>query len=194
MQFEIYEQFYLTTYINCRKSGGSMVDTPQLYHQLPLLPYRFRYVGFLLIILSFGAAYLYFWGGRPAFFEIPVFAIVTSYVETRWMVIAQTNALDEIAVVFGILGLLFVGFSREKQEKTGYNPLRVKAIFYSVYIAAGLWILVYLTIFGWPIIVISATIFILFLLTYIITFRFLLFKKNVEVSNTNQLNSLDKEK
>ena len=164
-----------------------MADTPQSYHQLPLLPYRFRYVGLFLILLSFGAAYLYFWGGRPDFFEIPVFAIVTSYAETRWMIVAQTNALDEIAVVFGILGLLFIGFSREKQEIAGYNPVRVKALFYSVYIAAGLWILIYLTIFGWPIIIISAMIFILFLLTYIITFRFLLFKKNIEVSSINQL-------
>lgn len=41
------------------------------------------------------------------------------------MVVAQTNALDEIAVVFGILGLLFFGFSREKQENSEYDPIRL---------------------------------------------------------------------
>jgi hypothetical protein len=160
-----------------------MANGSESHYQLPLLPYRFRYVGYALILFSFGAAYLYFWGGRPSFFELPVFAIVTSYVETRWMVVAQTNALDEIAVVFGILGLLFAGFSRERQEKIEYNPVRVKALFYSVYTAAGLWILFYLLIFGWPIIVVSAFIFIIFLLAYIVTFRFLLIKNKLEMNN-----------
>ncbi len=114
-----------------------MGNTPQSNYRLPFLPYRFRYVSFLLLIISFVAAYFYFWGGRPAFFEIPVFAIVTSYAETRWMVVAQTNALDEIAVVFGILGLLFLGFSREKQENNEYDPIRLKALLYSVSVVSG---------------------------------------------------------
>jgi hypothetical protein len=51
-----------------------MAKGSESHYQLPLLPYRFRYVGYALILFSFGAAYLYFWGGRPSFFEIPVFA------------------------------------------------------------------------------------------------------------------------
>ncbi len=167
-----------------------MAETPHSYRSLPLLSYRFRYVGFILIIFSLGAAYLYFWGGRPSFFEVPVFAIVTSYAETRWWVAAKTNALDEIAMIFGLIGLLFVGFSREKQESITHDYLRQKAIFYAVYITAGIWILMYLTIFGWPIIVLSASIFILFLLAYTVTFRFLLIKKSVEVSTKKQTKNI----
>lgn len=141
------------------------------YQPLPLLPYRFRFVGYALILLSFGAAYLYFWGGRPAFFEVPVFAIITSYVETRWFVLAQTNLLDEMAVVFAILGLLCVGFSKEKKESKQLDRIRGRALLNSVYIISVVWIVLYLTIFGWPMIIVSATIFMVFLATYIIVFR-----------------------
>lgn len=168
-----------------------MAHAPRSYHVIPLLPYHFRYVGFLLIIISFGAAYLYFWGGRPSLFEIPVLAIVTSYAETRWMVVAQTNALDEIAMICGLMGLLFLGFSREKKESVTINKARVKAIFYAVYSTAGLWIFIYLTIFGWPIIVLSASIFILFLLTYIVMFRFLLLKNSVDVPGKKQSKNIE---
>ncbi|TVQ04651.1 MAG: hypothetical protein EA359_05780 [Balneolaceae bacterium] len=138
---------------------------------LPLLPYRFRYAGFALIILGFGAAYLYFWGGRPAFFEVPVFAIVTSYVETRWFVVAQTNSLDEISFLFFLFGLLFIGFSRDKNENHITNLIRIKILFYSVYLTTLVWGLAYLTVFGWPIIVVSAFIFATFLIVYIILLR-----------------------
>jgi hypothetical protein len=138
---------------------------------LPLFPYRFRYAGFGLIILGFGAAYLYFLGGRPAFFEVPVFAIVTSYVETRWFVAAQTNSLDEISFLFFLFGLLFIGFSRDKNENDVTNLIRIKMLFYSVYLTSLVWGLAYITVFGWPVIVVSASIFTTFLIVYIILSR-----------------------
>ena len=150
---------------------------------LPLFPYRFRYAGFALIILGFGAAYLYFFGGRPAFFEVPVLAIVTSYVETRWFVAAQTNSLDEISFLFFLCGLLFIGFSRDKNENHITNLIRIKMLFYSVYLTSLIWGLAYITVYGWPIIVVSAFIFATFLIVYIILSRLSLamYYKNLNV-------------
>ncbi|NBC04017.1 MAG: hypothetical protein GVY20_09970 [Bacteroidetes bacterium] len=146
------------------------------YNSLPLLPFRFRLVGYIMILFSFGAAYLYFWGGRPALFEVPVFAILTSYAETRWFVIAQTNALDEIAVLSALLGLLFILFAREKNENAEIQNMRVRSLFLSVYITIGLMILIYVTVFGWPVFIPISFSFILFLLVAIIRFKINLFK------------------
>lgn len=150
-----------------------MADEDESYDRLPLLPHRFRFVGYVLIFSGLGAAYLYFWGGRPTFFEVPVFAIATSYVETRWFVLAQTNLLDEMAIIFAVVGLLFIGFSREAYETRQLNNLRGRALLLSAYSTSIIWIILYLTIFGWPMIVVSATIFLLFLATYILTFQLL---------------------
>lgn len=147
------------------------------YLSLPLLPNKIRYLGYPLIFISLFAAYLYFWGGRPVLFEIPVFAIVTSYAETRWLVLAETNALDEIAIIFALLGLLIIGFSRDKNENKNKNKSRITAIYYAVYITIALWIILYVIIYGWPIIVVSSSIFIVFLTIYILLFRLLVARK-----------------
>ena len=160
-----------------------MAIRPDTHFKLPLLPHSFRYAGYLLIIFSLGAVYLYFLGGRPAFFEVPVFAIVTSYVETRWLVLAQTNVLDEIAMIFIILGLIFIGFSRDKIENQWFYEARVMAVYYAVYVTAALWIILYIAIYGWPIIPVSAGMFLLFLIVYILSFRLLVAKKSVKSSH-----------
>ena len=135
---------------------------------LPLLPYKFRYVGIFSLFIAITGAYLYFFGGKPAFFTIPVFAAVTSYLETRTMVIAQTNVLDETALIFFIISLIFLGFSKEKNETARLQFLRFKSIILSVYITSGIWILLAILIYGWAIFIVSSGVFILFLLLNLI--------------------------
>jgi hypothetical protein len=151
-----------------------MADNGSSYCTSLLFPYFFRYIGILLIFIGIGSVYLYFWGGRPDFFEVPVLALVTSYIDTRWFVVAQTNLLDELAFVFGITGLIFTSFSKEKKENWLTGQLRSYAFILSVYITTGIWIFLYLVVFGWPIILLSATAFILFLVIYFTTFQILL--------------------
>lgn len=141
------------------------------YSKLPLLHHSLRYAGYLLIFISLGAAYLYHWGGRPAFFEVPVFAILTSYAETRWFVFAQTNALDEIAVISALLGLLFILFAKEKNETPEMQMMRFRSLFLSVYITTILMILIYITVYGWPVFILISFSFIIFLLVSNIIFK-----------------------
>jgi len=148
----------------------------QSYGSIPLFPNPYRKLGYLFLLIALGTSYLYFWGGRPSFFEVPVFAIITSYAETRWFVLAQTNLLDELAHLFLITGLVMIALSKESQETEAVQVCRVKALFYAVYATSALWIVIYLTVFGWPILIVSATIFILLLVMFIIIFRILLFK------------------
>ena len=141
-----------------------------------LFPYQYRKFGFLLVLTSLITAYLYFWGGRPSFFEVPIFAIITSYAETRWFVLAQTNLLDELTHLFLISGLLMIAFSKEYHESEEINSYRIRALFYAVYSTSALWIVIYLTVFGWPILIVSTTVFIQLLLLFILFFRYLLYK------------------
>lgn len=153
-----------------------MARSAESYHSLPLLPIRFRFIGYAMISLSLGAAYLYLLGGRPAAFETPVVAFVTSYAETRWFVIAQTNALDELAVVFAVLGSLFILFSKEKVENEEIENLRVRSLFQSVYYTSGLIIMFYLFVFGWPVFILISFSFLLFLIISITSFKIYLYR------------------
>lgn len=153
-----------------------MAGVPESYHTLPLLPYRFRFFGFGLVLFSLGALYLYFLGGRPSIFETPVFALVTSYAETRWFVVAQTNSLDEAAVIFAVLGFIFILFSREEFEDERVQYLRIRSLFLSVYLTSGLVIFMYLFVFGWPVFILISLSFILFLVISIISFKTYLFR------------------
>jgi hypothetical protein len=143
----------------------------------PLFPNWARLVGILLILPGLYFGYLYFFGSRPVFFETKVFAMVTTYVENRFFVVAQTNLLDELFSIFCISGLVLIVFSREKTEKEGDDLIRAKALIKAVYIALGIWLCSFLVIFGWAIFVVSALLFILFLITYYIVFLVLKNKK-----------------
>ena len=162
-----------------------MDQREQIYGIIPLFPHPFRRFGYLFILIAFGFAYLYFWGGRPSFFEVPVFAIITSYAETRWFVMAQTNLLDELAHLFLISGLVMIAFSKEHYETEVIQSCRIRALFYAVYITSAIWIVIYLTVYGWPIVIVSATVFIQLLVLFILTYRVLLFKINYSIKNKN---------
>lgn len=155
------------------------------YSAIQLFPHRFRRLGYLFLLIAFATSYLYFWGGRPSFFEVPVFAIITSYAETRWMGLAQTNLLDELTHLFLISGLIFIAFSKESHETEMIQQCRIKALFYAVYLTSAIWIVIYMTVYGWPIVIVSASIFVLMLVLFIFIFRYLLYKNSDFLKNIN---------
>lgn len=142
---------------------------------MPLLPHRYKIIGISLLPLSLIAAYFYYFGGKPGIFNLPVFAIVTSYLETRTMVVAQTNILDEVAVILFIISLIFIGFSSLKNENDDITRMRMKSLLYSVYISSIIWIISIVLIFGWAIFISSSFVFILFLVLNILIFNYLKF-------------------
>lgn len=131
-----------------------------------LLPYKMRFVAALLLIGAAICAYLYFWGGRPEFFNIKIFAIISVYLETRYFVFAQTNILDELAAILLLAGIVAFSFSKLKTEKPEYQLFRIKALVYSVFIASAFWILSFLLIYGMAIFLITSGIFIFYLISY----------------------------
>lgn len=143
---------------------------------IPLLPNRFRYVGVIFLVLGVMTGYLYFFGGKPEFFVTRIFAFITSYLETRYWVIAQTNLLDEIAAVFTITGLTMLGYSKEKDENDEINALRFKALIYSTYFSIVIWVLFFLFVYGWPIFLFSSSVFLIFLVSNLLVFNLLKYR------------------
>ena len=143
---------------------------------LSVFNYKVKFLGLAFVILSIPFAYLYFWGGRPDFFKVPVFAIVSKYMETRYFVIAQTNILDELAAILLISGIALISFSKEKKEEEHFENLRIKALINALYITIGFWLLSFLFIYGITILFVSFFMLVLFLLTYNLLFRIYLIK------------------
>ncbi len=137
-----------------------------------LFPYKTRAIAVILLILSAVCAYFYFWGGKPEFFNTKIFALVSVYLETRYFVIAQTNALDEMAAILFITGVALFSFSKLKKEMPEYNQLRIKALFHSILVTLIIWILSFLLIYGMAIFLASSVIFIFYLITYNLLFYF----------------------
>ena len=147
-------------------------------------PYRAKIISLFLILPGLFFGYLYFFGGRPTFFETPVFAVVTTYMENRFFVLAQTNILDELFAILCISGLVLFVFSKEKTEREGYDQLRARALIRSVYITLIIWLASFLLVFGWAIFLVSTLLFIVFLIIYYVIFR-VLAHKAIKASNVN---------
>lgn len=140
--------------------------------KLLLFPHSSRFYGLILILASLACAWLYFWGGKPEIFNTRIFAFVSAYIETRYFVWAQTNILDELAAVFLIAGITIVSFSKEINESELLNLFRIKALYNSLFITLGLWILCIFLIYGLAIFIVSSGVLILYLISYNILFRY----------------------
>ena len=145
----------------------------------------------MLLLMGLIATYFYFWGGKPDFFTSPVFAVYTSYAESRYFVIAQTNLLDEFGAVFSLIGLIFINFSKVKDEDDSTVILRVQALINAIFATTIVWILFFLFIFGWPIFIFSFFIFFILLILNFLIFRYKLLKyiREITILNRNKTNT-----
>ena len=91
-----------------------------------LLPYPFKIVGYALtsIGIIFGVFYTWF----DFRFTIPVFAVYSSFLETKIFATFKTNFADELILMLCIIGLTLVIFSKEKNETENLDLLRSKAL------------------------------------------------------------------
>ncbi|MEI6048695.1 MAG: hypothetical protein WCS03_07320 [Bacteroidota bacterium] len=91
-----------------------------------MLSFRYKIPGFVLIFIGLILTILYF--SIEFRFELPVFAVASSYVETRFFTTFSTNFADELILLTLLTGFSLVVFSKEKNELDFYNSLRIRAI------------------------------------------------------------------
>jgi hypothetical protein len=95
-----------------------------------LLSYRFKLFGWGLVALStlLSIAYVFF----NFRFSIPVFSIVSSFLETKFFTTFKTNFAEELILLLFLFGFLMVMFSKEKQEEEIFASLRFLALVRSI--------------------------------------------------------------
>lgn len=91
-----------------------------------LLPFTWKYVGLFLTISGIVVAILYL--GFDFRFTMPVFAVFSSFLETKMFVTFRTNFADELVLILLVAGLILIMFSKEKIESENLNLVRFKAM------------------------------------------------------------------
>lgn len=83
---------------------------------------------------------------------------------------ARTNTLS-LAMPLLIIGLLFIGFSKEKVEDEFVHYLRAQSLIWSTYVTSALFIIATILIYGIAYIYVPYLVFYVFLILFIIKFR-----------------------
>jgi hypothetical protein len=91
-----------------------------------LLPYPFKLVGLFVTFIGLIFAVFYIWFDFR--FTMPVFAVFSSFMETKIFATFKTNFADELTMLLLISGLALLVFSKERVESDDLNLARQKAL------------------------------------------------------------------
>jgi len=136
-----------------------------------LFPNKFKIPGLIILIASLVLAILYF--SLNLRFELPVFAVVSSFMETKLFTTFSTNFADELTMLFLFSGLFILALSEEKDENEQVKAARQKAVKIALIINSAIIVFAILFIYGSGFMaVIIANPFLPFII-YLILFSFL---------------------
>jgi hypothetical protein len=111
-----------------------------------MIHYRYKIPGLILILAGIGLTILY--SVHRLAIQMPVFAIHSSYLVTKYFTVIRTNIFEEIIFLSYFAGFLLTAFSKEKTEREAYDNLRVKAWKGAILINTSLLIFCTLFVFG----------------------------------------------
>jgi hypothetical protein len=156
-----------------------------------LLPFNFKRAGYLLAILGLLSSYVRFGLGiKPDFLEIKIFAIYSSIFKSVWLSIVNNNISEEICALLFLSGLLMIAFSREKNEQDGYDAIRTRSIFLSVYLSYLLLFLSIIFVYGIGFLTILSINMFSLLAIYILISRYYIFRHAKAEEPKTEINSL----
>ena len=141
-----------------------------------LFPHQFRMIGWVLAIIAV-VGYLCL----PEFhFKMPSLYFDTFFDdenESGFFRMARTNTLS-LAMPVLTIGLLFIGFSKEKVEDEFVQYLRTQSLIWATYVTAALFIIATLLIYGISYLYVPFLVFFVFLILFIIKFQIELYRFN----------------
>jgi hypothetical protein len=91
-----------------------------------LLPYPWKLIGWFLTLAGSVLGILYNWFDFR--FSMRVFAVYSSFLQTKMFETFKTNFADELIMLLLIVGLSLIVFSKEKIEFENLNQARNKAL------------------------------------------------------------------
>jgi hypothetical protein len=111
-----------------------------------LLPYRFKWIGVVMVFIGLAGLVFYL------FFDFrlmaPVFAVISSFFDTKIFTTFRTNIADELIMLSFLTGFFFLSFSKEKIESEILDQLRIKAFSKAILANTGLLIFSILFTYG----------------------------------------------
>ena len=144
-----------------------------------LFPHRFQIVGWVIVIVSIVAMIL--WPEDHNSLRMP--ALYEGYLFNddgrggAFFTMADTGVFT-LAMPLLTIGLLLIGFSKEKVEDEYVQYLRAQSLIWSTYVTAGLFILATLLIYGITYLLVPYLVFYVFLLLFIVKFKIALHRVN----------------
>ncbi len=138
-----------------------------------LLPYRFKKIGWMLLIPSFLLGlYTVISDWQPSFFDVTVPGIFIDEIFgiKKFMGLVENNVLNELLGILFILGGIFVAFSKEKDEDELISSIRLQSLVWATYWNYGILILAFIFLydlsFFWIMIFNMFTILIFFIVKF----------------------------
>lgn len=146
-----------------------------------LLPSRFRIIGILLVIPSLVLGFLF----RFRDFTFDFLTITQSHSMVKGKNInldEQINLTDELALTGLIIGLLFIAFSRQKQEDEFIHHTRLQSWQWAVVINYGLLLIATWLVHGFAYIDVMMYNMLTVLIIFIVRFHIVLFRNKTAES------------
>lgn len=141
------------------------------------LPNKLRIYGW--VILLFGIILCvsrFYFGVKPEFLNIKVFAVYSKYFETNYFKVIENHVSEELTALLILVGLFILSFTNEKIENDSVSAIRYKSLIFTFYINTVLIALSFLFVYGFGFInILVINVFSPFII-YIILSRYFLSK------------------
>lgn len=133
-----------------------------------LLPNKLKILGWTSVISAATLTFFYFYYGLRI--TLPVLAVYSSYLETKFFTAFKTNFSEELILLLFIAGFSLIVFSKEKNETDCIKRARVKALIKMVKVMIIWFLFTTVFIFGNGFIALLIVNFILPFIIYLIFF------------------------
>ena len=138
-----------------------------------LFPHQFRMIGWVLVITAVAAFIVTRIWFPNLSIKMPSLYFDTFFDdenESGFFRIARADTLS-LAIPVLTIGLLFIGFSKEKVEDEFVQYLRTQSLIWATYVTAALFIIATLLIYGISYLYVPFLVFFVFLILFIVKFR-----------------------
>jgi hypothetical protein len=142
-----------------------------------LLPRSFRFPGYVSLAIGIALGiFRFFFGIKPDFLNMKVFAVYSSYIGNKFMQLVRNNLSEEFTLLFIATGLLLIAFSKEQEETERTEKIRLNAFFISAYINFLFLLFSLFFTFGFAFVYMMLVSSLLSLFVYLVAFRLLILK------------------
>jgi hypothetical protein len=147
-----------------------------------LLPYPWKFAGIFLSLCGIVLAIFYLWFDFR--FTLPVFAVYSSFLETKMFTTFNTNFADDLILLLLLTGFGLIVFTKERMESEQMDLFRIKAVVIAFIANFIFLIFSVLFIFGSGFIGVLVLNLFSFPIFYLIIFNFLKRKQGDNIQST----------